>query len=77
MFFDELSPIFKQFTQHPVSFLGGFVSGLLRLNLADDPVKSWLSQQLGSSTHTTSSTTTATTEAHNGKASGPQSINIE
>jgi hypothetical protein len=37
MFIDELTPIFKQFTQHPVSFLGGFVSGLLRLSLADDP----------------------------------------
>ncbi|WP_017314521.1 hypothetical protein [Mastigocladopsis repens] len=73
MFVDELTPIFKQFTQHPVSFMGGFFSGLLRLNLADDPVKGWLSQQLGSSTYTTSTPT----EAHNGKAGGPQSISIE
>ncbi|MBW4632364.1 MAG: hypothetical protein KME30_10835 [Iphinoe sp. HA4291-MV1] len=70
MFIDELTPILKQFTQHPVSFLGGFVSGLLRLNLADDPVKSWLSQQLDFTTNTTF-------EAHNGKAGGPQSISIE
>lgn len=71
MFIDELSPIFKQFTQHPISFLGGFVSGLLRLNLADDPVRSWLDQQLSSTT------TTSTTQAHNGKTGGPQSISID
>jgi len=71
MFVDELSPIFKQFTQHPISFLGGFASGLLRLNLADDPVRSWLDQQLSSTT------TTSTTQAHNGKTSGPQSISID
>ena len=75
MFFDELTPIFKQCTQHPVSFLGGFVSGLLRLSLADDPVKSWLDQQRGSRTYTNS--TTEFTQAHNGKAGGPQSISIE
>lgn len=75
MFIDELTPIFKQFTQHPVSFLGGFVSGLLRLSLADDPVKSWLDQQRTSRTYTNS--TTEPTQAHNGKTGGPQSISIE
>jgi hypothetical protein len=71
MFISELSPIFKEFTQHPVSFLGGFFSGVFRLNLADDPVKSWLDKQTGS-------TYTATaTEAHNGKATGPQQITID
>ena len=52
MFIDELTPLFKQLTQHPVSFLGGFVSGILRLNLADEPVKSWLDQQVGSTVYT-------------------------
>lgn len=75
MFIDELTPIFKQFTHHPVSFLGGFVSGLLRLSLADDPVKSWLDQQRGLSTNRT--LTTEPTQAHNGKTGGPQSISIE
>lgn len=75
MFIDELTPIFKQFTQHPVSFLGGFVSGLLRLSLADDPVKSWLDQQRGLSTNR--ALTTKPTQAHNGKTGGPQSISIE
>ncbi|MBW4609513.1 MAG: hypothetical protein KME22_20485 [Hassallia sp. WJT32-NPBG1] len=72
MFLDELSPIFKQFTQHPGSFMGGFFSGILRLHLADDPVKSWLNQQLGSTTFGTT-----TSQAHNGRTSGPQSIDID
>ncbi len=71
MFLDELTPIFKEFTQQPVAFLGGFFSGVFRLNLSDDPVKSWLDQQSG----TVSSATTTSTE--NGKASGPQSISID
>ncbi|MBD2679078.1 MULTISPECIES: hypothetical protein [Nostoc] len=72
MFIDELSPIFRELTQHPVSFLGGLFSGVLRLNLADDPVKSWLDQQKHSN-----SSTSNTTEANNGKASGPQRISID
>jgi hypothetical protein len=71
MFFLEVSPIFKEFTQHPASFMGGLVSGILRLNLSDDPVKSWLGKQLGMPGNSTS------LEVHNGKAKGPQSIAIE
>ncbi len=71
MFLDELTPIFKELTQQPVAFLGGFFSGVFRLNLSDDPVKSWLDQQSG----TVSSAATTSTE--NGKASGPQSISID
>ena len=72
MFLDELTPIFKEFTQHPLSFMGGFVSGALRLNLAEDPVKSWLEEQLGHSSNINSPN-----ESHNGKAKGPQQISIE
>jgi hypothetical protein len=72
MFLEELGPIFKHFIQQPGSFTGGFFSGLLRLNLADEPVKSWLGQQMNSNNQTP-----FTTDAHNGKASGPQSISIE
>ncbi|MEC4813009.1 MAG: hypothetical protein SAK29_07015 [Scytonema sp. PMC 1069.18] len=74
MFLDELSPIFQQLIKHPVSFMGGFASGVLRLNLADDPVKTWLSQQLGS---TNFGTTTSTSQGHNGKTDGPQTISID
>ncbi|WP_375502017.1 hypothetical protein [uncultured Nostoc sp.] len=72
MFISELSPIFKEFIQHPVSFVGGLFSGVLRLNLAEDPVKSWLDQQSRSNSYTST-----TTDAHNGKASGPQQISID
>ncbi len=72
MFVDELTPIFKELTQHPVSFLGGFVSGILRLSLADEPVKTWLDQQFGSSSYTA-----ARNDVHNGKTSGPQTISID
>lgn len=72
MFVTELEPLFKQLTQHPVSFLGGFFSGMLRLNLSDEPVKSWLEEHLGSTTYTSS-----TNREQNGKTSGPQSISID
>ncbi len=72
MFISELSPIFQQLTKHPVSFMGGFFSGVLRLNLKDDPVKSWLDQQINSTGYTNPSN-----ETHNGKASGPQQIAID
>lgn len=62
MFLEELTPILGQLTQHPVSFMGGFVTGLLRLNLSEDPVRSWLDQQLGASVYTST-----TTQVDNGK----------
>ncbi|NJK33500.1 MAG: hypothetical protein HC919_00260 [Oscillatoriales cyanobacterium SM2_2_1] len=42
---DELKPIFEELLRQPVAFCGGFVAGLLRLDLAQDPLKSWLEQQ--------------------------------
>lgn len=72
MFLDELSPLFKEITQEPVAFLGGFFSGLFRLNLADDPVKGWLDQQVGTTSYTAS-----TTSSQNGSSGGPQSISID
>ncbi len=72
MFLDELSPVWKELTQQPIAFMGGFFSGVFRLNLADDPVKSWLEQQTGSTTYTAT-----TPGSENGKTSGPQSITIE
>ena len=37
MFLDELTPFVQELTAHPAAFLGGLTSGLLRLNLSDDP----------------------------------------
>ncbi len=68
MFMDELMPLLKELSQQPLAFFGGFVSGALRLNLTDDPVKSWLDKQAG---------TTSTPHLDNGAASGPQSIAID
>ena len=70
MFLSELVPVLQEITQQPIAFMGGFVSGLFRLNLSDDPVKSWLDKQAGA-------TSSSPTESPNGKSSGPQSISIE
>ena len=72
MFLEELMPLFKEFTQHPASFMGGFVSGVLRLSLADDPVKSWLAQQTNTPTTNFPTSTNGT-----GNGSGPQTISID
>lgn len=44
MFITELIPIAKELAQQPVAFMGGFVSGVLKLNLSEDPLKQWLSK---------------------------------
>lgn len=63
MFLSELTPIWKELTQQPITFAGGLVSGILRLNPNQDPLKSWLEQEKGS----------ARTQSNN----APQSIDIE
>lgn len=70
MFLDELAPLFRELTNQPISFLGGFFSGVFRLSLADDPVKSWLNEQSGTTVYVAPSPS-------NGNGSGPQSISIE
>jgi hypothetical protein len=67
MFIDELQPVVKEFIQQPVAFMGGFVAGALRLNLSEDPLKSWLDKQ-GISTYSSDDS---------GNGGGPQSITIE
>ncbi|WP_008318512.1 hypothetical protein [Leptolyngbya sp. PCC 6406] len=47
MFLDELTPFVQELTRQPIAFIGGFTSGLLRLNLNEDPLKSWLDTQAG------------------------------
>ncbi len=68
MFLDELSPLFQELVNKPVAFMGGFASGLLRLDLTEDPVKSWLNQKRGPNDHSDDD------RPSNG---GPQSITIE
>jgi hypothetical protein len=66
MFLEELTPLVKELTQQPAAFLGGFVSGILRLKLSDDPLKSWLEQQ-----------GTSYPDSSSDNGNGPQSISIE
>jgi hypothetical protein len=70
VFVSELMPVLKELSQQPIAFLGGFFSGMFRLNLADDPVKSWLDKQAGISYP-------VSTGSPNGKGNSPQSITIE
>ncbi|MCG8366706.1 MAG: hypothetical protein MJA27_25650 [Pseudanabaenales cyanobacterium] len=72
MFVDELTPIVKELSGQPIAFLGGLFSGLFRLNLSDDPVKTWLDRQAGKSDSEASNT-----PDQNNQNSGPQTISIE
>lgn len=72
MFLSELTPVLKELTEQPTAFVGGFFSGILRLNLEEDPVKSWLEKNGVSSSYTA-----APEEKNNEETSGPQSITIE
>jgi hypothetical protein len=73
MFLDELSPFLRELSGHPAAFLGGLASGLLRLNLSDDPVKGWLQQQ---GVATTGSGGFGTGGSQN-NGGGPQTISID
>lgn len=69
MFLDELTPIAQELLQQPVAFMGGFFSGVFRLNVAEEPLKSWLEQQ--------GATVTNAPYETNGSNKGPQSIAID
>ncbi len=73
MFLDELSPLFKELMNSPVAFMGGLASGLLRLNLDQDPVKSWLEKQgaAADSNHDDNG------GSGGGSSNGPTSISID
>ncbi len=70
MFLDELSPLMQELLRQPAAFWGGVASGLLRLNLAEDPVKDWLRRQGACSA--------PDAPAQNGpNGNGPQTITID
>jgi hypothetical protein len=69
---DELQPILQELTREPIAFLGGFFSGLLKLNLNDDPVKAWLEKQGG-----VTGSSSSDSKNNNGNSGGPQSITID
>ncbi|MGK7880255.1 MAG: hypothetical protein AB4060_09170 [Crocosphaera sp.] len=69
MFLDELQPVFKELIQQPLAFAGGLLSGALKLQLSEDPLKSWLQEQGMTDFNYADETT------DNG--SGPQTISID
>lgn len=69
MFVDELTPFVRELARQPVAFCGGFFSGLFRLDLSEDPVKTWLNKQ--------GATPTAGASANTPDPKGPQSIDID
>lgn len=69
MFVDELTPFIRELARQPVAFCGGFFSGLFRIDLTEDPVKTWLNKQGAAPTGT------AMPKPLDSK--GPQSIDID
>jgi hypothetical protein len=68
MFLDELLPIAREVIKNPIAFAGGFASGILRLDLNEDPVKSWLGKQSGNKSGL---------DKPKAPPNGPQSIDID
>ena len=71
MFLTELAPAFQKLIQQPVAFASGFVSGVLHLNLNEEPLSQWLEKQ----GYNSSTTNVTTPNSSNGDR--PQSINID
>lgn len=69
MFLTELAPAFQKLIQQPVAFASGFVSGVLHLNLNEEPLSQWLEKQ-------GYNTTTNTIKISN-NGDRPQSIDID
>ncbi|MEM9805053.1 MAG: hypothetical protein AAF959_07210 [Cyanobacteria bacterium P01_D01_bin.56] len=69
MFLDELTPIVQEILGQPVAFFGGFASGLLKINLGDDPVKSWLENQ--------GADVSNQNDGDDSSGKGPQTISID
>lgn len=70
MFFEEVQPFIQEFVTQPVAFLGGFASGVLRIDLSQDPVKTWLDKETGNPSSDDDSNPPA-------PPSGPQAISID
>ncbi|MGF1541737.1 MAG: hypothetical protein ACFCU5_15030 [Pleurocapsa sp.] len=45
MFLSELAPVWQKLMQQPLAFTGGFVSGIFKLKLDEQPLSDWLTQQ--------------------------------
>lgn len=63
--------IISEFLNNPVAFCGGFISGVLRWDLSQEPLKSWLENQ-GVYVQPNASSQTGS-----GTTSGPKNIKID
>ncbi len=69
MFLTELAPALQTLIQQPIAFASGFVSGVLHLNLNEEPLSQWLEKQGYNSSSNNS--------ASSNNSDRPQSINID
>jgi hypothetical protein len=69
MFLTELAPALQKLIQQPVAFASGFVSGVLHLNLNEEPLSQWLEKQGYDVVNQNSATTN--------NSDRPQSIKID
>ncbi len=69
---DELGPILRALSDHPLPFIGGFFSGLFRVSPNEDPVKNWLAEQMGKP-----STASSPSSPNSSNGKGPQTISID
>ncbi|KAJ9526559.1 hypothetical protein V8C86DRAFT_2460789, partial [Haematococcus lacustris] len=51
-------PVLRTAVKEPLAFWGGMFAGALRLNLNDDPLRSWIERTSSSSTSSSSPTST-------------------
>jgi hypothetical protein len=63
----DSNSLLSEFFQNPIPFAAGFVAGLLKVDVNQDPVKGWLEQQGFQIKETSAST----------PSKGPQNISIE
>lgn len=77
MFVDELTPFVRELARQPVAFCGGFFSGLFGLDLAEDPVRTWLGKQGAAPTGSSADGSAFTNNSTKGPQKGPQSIDID
>jgi hypothetical protein len=75
MFLTELAPAFQKLIQQPVAFASGFVTGVLHLNLNEDPLAQWLEKQGYNSANNNS--TMSTNGDRNSDKTRPHSIDID
>ncbi len=66
----DSNTLVSEFFQNPIPFLAGFVAGVLKIDLEQDPVKQWMEQRGVDFSHTGNSEKDA-------PKSGPQNITID